>query len=268
MARTSPSATNGNDGAPSYWHASRKPLQILAFLAPLVIAYELGLAMFLRSREGVLTNKAHETLLLFFDTFGLTATGGLYLGGAAIIVVLVIWHLLAHDPWRIDPATPALMAAESLGLTIPLLVLAFIIGGATTTTALSATGAGAGAGPDLAELSIWARLSISIGAGLYEELLFRMMLIAVLHTLLVDVGKLASPVGAAIAVVISAAAFTGYHPLKDATGALSWRRIVFYFLAGLYFGVVYVTRGFGIVVGTHAFYDVLVVSMLSDPADG
>ena len=58
-------------------------------------------------------------------------------------------------------------------------------------------------------------MSISIGAGLYEELLFRMMLIAVLHTLLVDVGKLASPVGATIAVVISAAAFTAYHPLKD-----------------------------------------------------
>ncbi len=266
MARTSPSATHGNDGAPSYWHASRKPLQILAFLTPLVIAYELGLAMFLRSREGVLTNKAHETLLLFFDTFGLTAAGGLYLGGAAILVVLIIWHLLAHDPWRIDPATPALMAAESLGLTIPLLVLAFIIGGSTAAAALPATGTATA--PDLAQLSIWAKLSISIGAGLYEELLFRMMLIAVLNTLLVDVGKLASPVGAAIAVVISAAAFTGYHPLKDATGALSWRRIVFYFLAGLYFGVVYVTRGFGIVVGTHAFYDILVVSMLSDTADG
>ena len=115
MARTSPSGTASTDSGSSYWDASRKPLQILAFLAPLILAYELGLAMFLRSRDGVLTNKAHETLLLFFDTFGLTATGGLYLGGAAIIVVLIIWHLLARDPWRIDPATPALMAAESLG---------------------------------------------------------------------------------------------------------------------------------------------------------
>ncbi len=266
MARTSPSGTAATDNGPKYRDASRKPLQILAFLAPLILAYELGLAMFLRSREGVLTNKAHETLLLFFDTFGLTATGGLYLGGAAIIVVLIIWHLLARDPWRIDPATPALMAAESLGLTIPLLVLGLVIGGSTAATALSA--AARSVPPDLADMSIWARLSISIGAGLYEELLFRMMLIAVLHTLLVDVGKLALPVGAAIAIVISAVAFTAYHPLRDAAGGLSWRRIAFYFLAGLYFGIVYVVRGFGIVVGTHAFYDVLVVSMLSEPTDG
>lgn len=266
MARISPSATTGIDDGPSYWTASRKPLQILAFLAPLIIAYELGLAMFLRSREGVLTNKAHETLLLFFDTFGLTATGGLYLGGAAIIVVLIIWHLLARDPWRIDPATPALMAAESLGLTIPLLVLGLVIGGSTAAAALPATAGSAT--PDLAHMSIGARLAISIGAGLYEELLFRMMLIAVLHTLLVDVGKIPSPVGAAIAVVVAAAAFTGYHPLRGESGALSWRRVGFYFLAGLYFGVVYVVRGFGIVVGTHAFYDVLVVSMLTDTGDG
>jgi len=266
MARTSPSGTAATDSRPSYWNTSRKPLQILTFLTPLILAYELGLALFLRSRDGVLTNKAHQTLLLFFDTFGLTATGGLYLGGAAIIVVLVIWHLLAGDPWRIDPATPSLMAAESLGLTIPLLVLALVIGGSTAATALS--GAARSAPPDLADMSIWARLSISIGAGLYEELLFRMMLIAVLHTLLVDVGKMALPVGAAIAVVISAVAFTVYHPLRDAAGDFSLRRIAFYFLAGLYFGIIYVVRGFGIVVGTHAFYDVLVLSMLSEPGDG
>ncbi len=258
MASSRPSATAGHDSRPSsYWGVSRQPLQILVFLAPLIIAYEAGLTLFLRSRDGVLTNKAHETLLLFFDTFGLSATGGLYLGGAAIVVVLIIWHLLARDPWRIDPTTPALMGAESLGLTIPLLVLALLLGGSTAAAALSAA-------PDLAALNIWSRLTISIGAGLYEELLFRMMLIAILHTLLVDVGKLPLPLGAGIAVVVSAAAFTGYHPLHDDAGTLLWRRVGFYFLAGLYFGVVYVVRGFGIVVATHAFYDVLVVSMLTD----
>ncbi len=259
MASSSSTATAGPDSRPSsYWIVSRQPLPILVFLAPLIIAYEAGLALFLRSADGVLTNKAHETLLLFFDTFGLSATGGLYLGGAAIIVVLIVWHLLARDPWRIDPTTPALMGAESLALTIPLLVLALLIGGSTAAAALSAA-------PDLTSMNLGSRLTISIGAGLYEELLFRMMLIAILHTLLVDVGKLPSPVGAGIAVVVSAAAFTGYHPLHDDAGALSWRRVVFYFLAGLYFGVVYVVRGFGIVVATHAFYDILVVSMLSEP---
>ncbi len=259
MASSSSSATADPDSRPSsYWGVSRQPLQILVFLAPLIIAYEAGLAIFLRSADGVLTNKAHETLLLFFDTFGLSATGGLYLGGAAIIVVLLVWHVMAHDPWRIEPTTHALMFAESLAFTIPLLLLALLLGDSTAAAVLSAA-------PDLADMNLGSRLTISIGAGLYEELLFRMMLIAVLHTLLVDVGKFPSPAGAAIAVVVSAAAFTVYHPLHDDAGMLSWRRVGFYFLAGLYFGVVYVVRGFGIVVATHAFYDILVVSMLSEP---
>jgi membrane protease YdiL (CAAX protease family) len=232
------------DRTESYWTASRRPLAILVFLLPLVIAYEAGLAFVLRSREGVVTNKAHETLLDFFDTFGLTATGGLYLGGAAIVVVLLVWHLLAKAPWQVDPLTPALIV---LGL-------------------LLAGGAAAASEPpgatDLASMSIPTRLAISIGAGLYEELLFRMMLIAVLHTLLVDVARLPSAHGTAIAVIVSAAAFTLYHPLRDSGGVLSGQRLVFYVLAGLYFGAVYTARGFGIVVGTHALYDVIVVCLL------
>ncbi len=227
------------------------------------MAYEIGLVLFLRSQDGVLTNKAHETLLMFFDTFGLSARGGLFLGGAAIVVVLIIWHVLTRDPWRLDRTTPALMAAESIALTVPLLILGLVIGGA------AATAAGVRPPPpDLASMNIGARLTVSIGAGIYEELLFRMMLIAVLHTLLVDVGKLRAPVGAAIAVIVSAAAFTWYHPLHDDAGVLLWGRVGFYALAGLYFGVVYVARGFGIVVGTHAFYDILVVSMLPGPDGG
>ncbi len=265
MSRTSPRAVPGPDEAPvPYLVRSRQPLAILAFLLPLILAYELGLALLLRSGDGVLTNKAHETLLQFFDVFGITARGGLYLGGAAIVVVLLVWHLLARDPWRIDLATPGLMAVESLALTIPLIAVGVIIGG-TPAMEWSYQGVDEQASPDLAALGIWSRLAISIGAGLYEELLFRMMLIAVIHTLLVDVGKVSSWVGGVIAVVLSAAAFTWYHPLQDAGGAgISLRKVVFYFLAGLYFGAVYVVRGFGIVVGTHALYDVAVVSMLGD----
>ncbi len=263
MPTSSPSAATGPNAGPTpYWVASKQPLPILAFLLPLIVTYEIGLALLLRSREGVLTNKAHETLLQFFDTFGLTATGGLYLGGAAIVVVLVVWHALTREPWRIEPSTPAIMAIESLALTIPLIVLGLVIGGG------AARAATAPAPPDLAAMGIWSRLAISIGAGLYEELLFRMMLIAVLHTLLVDFGKLSSPAGGVIAVVVSAAAFTWYHPLHDAAGVLSVQRVGFYFLAGLYFGGVYLLRGFGIVVGAHALYDVVVVSMLNGPDGG
>ncbi|MEE8155851.1 MAG: CPBP family intramembrane glutamic endopeptidase [Phycisphaerales bacterium] len=257
MTRTRASGATGESQAwlPRYLGVSKKPLTILAFLLPLVVAYEIGLAFALRSSQGVLTNKAHVTLLRFFDTFGISAGGGLYLGGAVLVVVLLVWHMLNRDPWRLEPATPGLMAVESLMVTIPLIVLAQVIlrnsAGSQPVPATPVVDPTA-----LGSLSIWSKLAISIGAGLYEELLFRMLLIAVLHTLLVDVGKLNSTLGAVIAIIVSASAFTIYHPPAGLGSGM------FYFVAGLYFGGVYVIRGFGIVVGVHAIYDIIMVSML------
>jgi hypothetical protein len=236
-----------------YLDRSRRPAQILFFLLPLILAYEIGLALVLRSETGVLTNKAHESLLVVFDTMGVPARGGLFLGGIFIVVVLLAWHLLNRDPWRVDWRDATLMAAESAALTVPLMVLAILV--------QQRLAAAAPSGGDLATLGLWSKLTISVGAGLYEELLFRMLLIAVLHTLLVTLARVPHRTGTTIAVVIAAAAFTWYHPLDSAAGSLSMPRMVFFFLAGLYFGLVYVLRGFGIVVAVHAFYDVLVVAL-------
>jgi hypothetical protein len=203
----------------------------------------------------VLTNLAHRTLLQFFNVFGM---GGLYLGGAAILVVLLIWHLLNRDPWRLSGRVLALMVVESALLAIPLLVLAQLIaqtGGAAQPAAAVAT-AGVSAPAALIPTGLAARVVVSIGAGLYEEFLFRMLVIALLHTLLVDVAKADHWVGLGVAIAVSAVMFTAAHPLRGATGDLVPQRVVFYLLAGLYFAAVYVARGFGIAVATHAAYDI------------
>ena len=101
-----------------YLDASRRPLQILVFLLPLVVAYEIGLVLLLKSEHGVLTNKAHETLLKFFAAFGVAPSSGFYLGGIAVVVVLFVWHVLARDPWRIEWPTIGVMACESLLLAL------------------------------------------------------------------------------------------------------------------------------------------------------
>ncbi|MHC4993343.1 MAG: CPBP family glutamic-type intramembrane protease [Planctomycetota bacterium] len=257
MARRKPVGSSGPPDEPeaAYWSASRRPLQMLLFLLPLIVAYEAGLAWVLRTDSGVVTNKAHESLLRFFEVMGVNAAGGLFLGGIVIIVVLLVWHLLNRDPWRLDWATAGFMAVESVLLTLPLLAVGLLV-------QRGLPAAAAGATPDLAQLDLWSRMAISVGAGLYEELLFRMLLIAVVHTLLVDLFKLDDGIGTVAAIGVSAISFTVYHPLGGATGELSMSRLVFYLLAGIYFGVVYVLRGFGIVVAVHAFYDVLAVAWM------
>ncbi len=241
-----------------YWHEARRPLNILAFLLLPIVAYEFGLALVLRSETGVLTNKAHESLLHFFSSFGVSAEGSLYLGGIVIIVVLLVWHVLNRDEWSLEPRTLGVMLVESMVLTLPLLVLG-------QTIARSSVPAFAGHSVDsetIAHLGTSAKLAISIGAGLYEELAFRMLLIAALHFFLVDVLKASHQMGFAMAIVVSAAAFTWYHDLANIAGQLSMQRLLFYFVAGLYFGTVYALRGFGIVVAVHAMYDVVTILLM------
>jgi len=249
----------------AYWNVSKRPLQILTFLLPLILLYELSLVMLLRSEHGVLTNNAHKTLLKFFAAFGVAPSSGFYLGGIAVVVVLLVWHVLNRDEWTVDYRAAGLMALESLALTLPLLVLGQLITRLLAVSWLVADTGGAGTAASLGDLGVLSKFAISVGAGLYEELMFRMLLIAIVHTLLVDVGKATHQMGAIIAVFVSAAAFTAYHPLFTATGSLSAQKMAFYFVAGLYFGAVYVMRGFGIVVAVHALYDIITFSLLSSP---
>lgn len=96
-----------------------------------------------------------------------------------------------------------------------------------------------------------------IGAGIFEEAVFRLGLLgivyAVLRLLLVP-----NVLATALAVSGSALAFSMAHHLGEPPGAFEWSTFVFRWLAGVYFSWVFILRGFGIAVGTHVAYDLLV----------
>lgn len=254
----SPPGRAATSGVTEYWIAARRPLQVLAFLLPLIIAYEIALALLLPTGDGLRVNtvEAHKTLLAFFAAFGIAPAGGLYLGGLAIVVVLLAWHVLTRDRWRVSIAVLLFMAAEVVFLTMPLLILSHVIAARPELSA--------GAPPTFLELDVPSRMAISVGAGLYEELVFRMILIAMIHALLVDLARVPEFAGSVIAIIASAAAFTMYHHLQGPDGGVSSRKVVFFTAAGIYFGVLFLLRGFGVVVGVHALYDVVTVILTDD----
>jgi len=243
-----------------YLELSQRPLQILIFLLPLIALYEVGTWLYTSgaaigaSGDEAITISAYKLLIDFFGAFGV---GGLYLPGLALITVLLLWHVLSRDPWEVHLGVPVVMLVEAFLLAVPLLVLDQLI------NRLFAGGGGAAlmSGPVIESLPWQARLTLSIGAGLYEELLFRMIIIALVHMLLVDFGRMKSGQGALIALIVSAVAFTFYHDVRI-DGVIQPERVAFFLVSGLFFASVYVVRGFGVVVGAHAMYDVLVIVIL------
>ena len=61
-----------------------------------------------------------------------------------------------------------------------------------------------------------------------------------------------------LAVTASALLFSLAHHAGTPGEAFTWFAFIFRWLAGVYFAWVFVVRGFGIAVGTHAAYDILV----------
>lgn len=243
-----------------YPYLSTRPLHILVFLLPLVIAYEIGSAVFLASdAPGAQAIRAEKILSSFFQNFGV---GGLYLPGILLVVVLFIWHLLNRDRWAVRASVPAIMLIESFFWTLPLLVLGQMVFRFFQTPPGLVSSAEAGQAA-LGELSRPALATISIGAGLYEELLFRLVLIAGVHAVAADLLRIKDGAAKAVAVFVSAVAFAFYHDLALPSGGIDPSALAFYVLAGLYFGTVFVLRGFGIVVAVHTMYDLAVLVLLA-----
>ena len=238
--------------AETYGRLSAGPLHSLVFLLPLVLLYEVGLVVYLSSPDGTLreTILAQRTLAQLFEMFG---SGSLYLPGVLLVVMLAVWQVTSKAPWRVRPSVVGGMACESVLWMVPVLVLGLI-----TSMKLSGHAAMAVAGEG-APHGWQANVVLSVGAGLYEEMLFRLLLITVLHMVMHDLLKLGEGAASALAVLGSAVAFTLYH-------GVGWgsppSHLFFYTAAGAYFGVVFLMRGFGIVVGAHAAYDIMALVVI------
>lgn len=109
---------------------------------------------------------------------------------------------------------------------------------------------------------VWTQLALSIGAGIYEELVFRVLLVGGLAwglRWLLDTATTAYVVAA----VLGAALFSAVHYVGAFGDPFALDSFTFRFVFGLALNGVYLWRGFGVAAWTHALYDVfLVVNLL------
>ncbi len=230
-----------------YWEQSRTPLASLAAVAPLVVFYELGVLLL---GPGEVRNGAEVWLRQLLSLMGL---GEYFLLPLVTVGILVGWHFLAKRPTRLTAGLLAGMMLESLGLALLLVGIAHFQAWLMSVYSDQPPGTWLAGEPQ----GLSSRLVCFAGAGLYEELLFRLVMLPACFALLAAC-KLRPAPAAAWAVLLSSLAFSAAHYLGPLGDEWQISSFVFRTLAGAIFAVVFLARGFGIVACTHAAYDVLV----------
>lgn len=227
-----------------YWDATREPLYCLVFLLPLVVTYEFTAAVL---RVAAWPERRLVAQRLIGGALSAFGASGAWLPGVALLLTLAVWHVLTRRSWHIRAWVPLTMVAESAALTPPLLAI--------TLLPLAAAGA-AEAPPRLAE-----QLVVALGAGIYEEMIFRLALISALLILLDDILRVPRPWAAAAAGAVAALLFAAchYHPIG--VDAFAWGSFVERALAGGYLSLIYLTRGLGVAIGCHVAYNLTAAAL-------
>lgn len=235
--------------APSYWRDTRAPRYSLVFALPLLLFYE-GLAFFLSG--DAITGVRNGADVLLKSAF-------LWLGGRDGLVVfgVVLVGVAGFQVWRDLWKGGTISVRYFLGMAVESVMYALVFGlVAGTLTGLILRGATPMSAGPMAGLDLPTQLMISLGAGLYEELLFRVLLVTLLARL-ARVGFGWPPVAAGIfAVLIGALVFSAFHYIGPYGDTLELGSFTFRAVAGVLFSSLYLLRGFGITAWTHALYDV------------
>ena len=229
---------------PSGYFAQTRSWTYSAILAlPVMVLYEVGVRGVDRATGTGVRNGADALLRSLVLSLG---AGALVLPALVAAVLLFLAFRERKKGIILRRGFVLLAVLEALGYAL------FFGGFIGRLTAMvlphAALGTGFGAVP------IWAQVVLSLGAGFYEEVLFRGIVLGALRELFGMIFVQAF-LRDALAVVLAAAAFSAYHYLGAEPFAVG--TFMFRLIAGLALSALLVLRGFGVTVLTHAFYDVL-----------
>jgi Type II CAAX prenyl endopeptidase Rce1-like len=250
MATTS---RGGFARAGSYWQVSRAPRYSLLFALPLLVLYQILATLEPVGRQGSLRNGADVILEGLF-----IALAGRW-GPLVFMVCLIaggLW-LVTRDMRRhggpLRTGVFGRMLAESI-------LLALVFGFAVAALTSQFVRPPAMIGPaQVQALDWWTRLMLSVGAGIYEELLFRVVLVTALAWLGESVLGWRPTIAGVWATLLGAILFSTAHYIGPYGDRLTLYSFVFRMIAGVYFSGLYLLRGFGITAWTHALYDLILL---------
>ena len=278
----------------SYLERTSRPIYAVVFLLPFIIFYELGTFGFNTDvlNQSQIRVVAFVWLQNLLESVGFSGKFAWVAPPLAVIVILTAMQITSRKQWRLWLGDIFPMAIECVLLAVPLIVLTLFLTSSSETESnmsrfenssiyIQAEGplscssevnnllasATEQSGMNGQGHPLLANIITGIGAGIYEELVFRLILICILMLILQDLLGLSHTNSIVLSVLISAALFSAHHHIDFISGQLNavdpfnWTRFAFRTIAGIYFAILFAFRGFGITAGTHSFYNIIAVSI-------
>jgi len=232
----------------SYWRSTRSPLYSFLFTIPLFLIYEIGIFLTSSDDMFVLRNGADALMRQILATFGIA---GLYWVGAIFFIGFIITFILQRKYWeetQIHSDYFLLMMVESVVWS----VLIYFLMTNVYLLLMNPTGS-----------MLVQQVTLAVGAGIYEEFLFRVLLIAGISVILGFIFQWSDKSRNWAAMVIAAGIFSSFHFIGEYGDFFSFNIFMVRFLAGIVLGTLYFLRGFGITAWSHAVYDLIVLTRMT-----
>jgi len=232
-----------------YLREGSGPLADLALTLPIFVIYHLGVVwMDVQNAADVVTRELKALANSSLPAYsGLTLAIGLAFAGT--LLVLGRGHTLRWQRF-------ALVAAEGILYAVAMrLVASYVVGKVHLDAGVPSVSDSPG---------FFTAVVLSLGAGLYEEIAFRVGLYGIGRRIVLAMMPEALP-GQRVMVslawaMLSAALFSGWHYFGPFGEAFELRSFLFRWVCGIVFTLIYVFRGFAPVVWTHALYDIWVMA--------
>ncbi len=223
--------------------AASGPLTDLALTLPIFLAYHLGVVFLpVRNAADMVTSE-----LIALSDNNMLAYGGLTVAlGAVFVAVLLVLgrgHVLKWERF-------AFIALEGVVYAVAMrFAAAYVVGRMFLAGGHS--------------MDPWTGLVMSLGAGFYEEIAFRVILFGLGARVVLLLLPMLIPMKQKLVTfawaMVAAAVFSGWHYVGPYGDPFEAKSFVFRAVCGLVFTIIYPFRGFAPAVWTHALYDIWVL---------
>jgi hypothetical protein len=260
---------------PSYWRETQQPIYSALLVLPFLVVYEAGLLLLksdvINGGDAILWTLGRPML----SWVGIEAASASVI---ALIAFFVVAQIRRKGSWTVRSEMLLMSFLESLffaailfmmlryfipylpGAQIerqrPQAALQVSLDSTEKSAPLEMSGKSskqqATSGPRLRDFILYC------GAGVYEELVFRVLLLGLLMLVFTKLFHLEHAYAAVWSVMLGAVIFSAFHHIGAQAERFTLGPFAQRTFAGLYFSAIYFNRSFGVAAASHALYDILV----------